>query len=110
MNGKTVRVVLFGVGPLGQRVAQAILERGTLEIAGAIDLQNVGADLGSVLPLEKETGIIISDDVREVLKKAEPDAVIHMTASSLAQIGPQLRECANPLYSARGDDVAANVA
>ena len=95
MNGKTVRVVLFGVGPLGQRVAQAILERGTLEIAGAIDLQNVGADLGSVLPLEKETGIIISDDVREVLKKAEPDAVIHMTASSLEQISPQLRECAN---------------
>ena len=95
MNGKTVRVVLFGVGPLGQRVAQAILERGTLEITGAIDLQNVGADLGSVLPLEKETGIIISDDVREVLKKAEPDAVIHMTASSLTQIGPQLRECAN---------------
>ena len=65
-----------------------------MEIVGAIDLQNVGADLGSVFSLEKKTGIIISDDACEVLKKAEPDAIIHMTVSSLAQIGPQLRECA----------------
>ena len=100
MSGKSVRVVLFGVGPLGQQVAKAILQRETLEIVGAIDLKNVGVDLASILSQGENTGIIISDNAREVLHQTQPDAVIHMTASNLEQIAPQLRECA---------DVGANV-
>jgi len=37
MTTQTVRVVQFGLGPIGQALAKEVLSRGNLELAGAVD-------------------------------------------------------------------------
>jgi 4-hydroxy-tetrahydrodipicolinate reductase len=95
MKRNKVNVVLYGLGPLGKQVARAILSRSQMVIVGAIDLQGVGADLGEILELDETTGVSVSDNAKQVLSDTKPDAVIHMTSSSLEVIRPQLEECAD---------------
>lgn len=90
-----VRTILYGFGPLGQNVAKFILEKGYIDIVGAIDLANVGKDLGEVVGLERKTGVAVTDDANDLFANVEADIVIHMTASSLEKIFPQLTLCAN---------------
>jgi hypothetical protein len=58
-----VKVVSYGIGVIGQRLANHLLLKEGVEIVGAVDInpQIVGKDLGEVLGREK-LGVIISDD------------------------------------------------
>jgi len=61
---KEIRVVLFGVGPLGVATAKGTLERKGMRIVGAVDTAKdlVGKDLGEVLNLGKTLGVTVTDD------------------------------------------------
>lgn len=89
-----VRVVLFGLGPIGAGIARLVAGRSDLEIVGAIDVdpQKVGKDLGDVIGLDREVGVSVSDNAKEVLKSAHPDVVIQATGSHLEQVAPQIRQ------------------
>jgi 4-hydroxy-tetrahydrodipicolinate reductase len=89
-----VRVVLFGLGPIGAGIARLVASRSDLEIVGAIDVdpQKVGKDLGEVIGLDHEVGVSVSDNSKEVLKSAHPDVVVQATGSHLEQVAPQIRE------------------
>lgn len=93
MQGK-IRAILYGIGPLGINVGKFILEKGHIDIVGAIDLTNVGEDLGDVVDAGRPASVAITDDAEGLFADVEADVVIHMTASSLERILPQLRACA----------------
>jgi 4-hydroxy-tetrahydrodipicolinate reductase len=87
-----VRVVLYGVGAMGSRIAQFLLEKEGVEIVGAIDIakDKVGKDLGEILQTNKKLGVVISDDLKRVLSKCRADLVVHATSSYLKDVYPQI--------------------
>jgi len=89
-----VRVVLYGVGAVGSRLARFLLEKKGIEIVGAIDLakDKVGRDLGEVLGIDKRLGVVVSDDPEAVLSRVNADIVVHATSSFLKDVYPQLQE------------------
>jgi len=87
-----IRVVLYGLGAVGSRIAKFLLEKEGIEIVGAIDIakDKVGKDLGEVLQTGKRLGILVSDDFRRVFSKARADVVVHATGSYLRDVYPQI--------------------
>ena len=83
---KTVKVVSYGIGVIGRRLATHLLKKEGVKIVGAVDINPsiVGKDLGEVLGQEK-IGVIIRDDAETVLKETKPDIVVHTTMSYLKQ-------------------------
>jgi 4-hydroxy-tetrahydrodipicolinate reductase len=87
----TIRVVIYGVGPIGQLMTKVALEKG-FDVAGAIDIdpQKVGKDLGEVLGIGKTLGVRIENDTDKVLRETDPDVVLHSTSSFLDKVYPQI--------------------
>ena len=86
-----IRVIQFGLGPIGAGVARVIANRPDFQFVGAIDIDptKVGKDLGQLIGLERDLGVKVSDDAARILKK-QADVVMHCTVSSLAKAEPQL--------------------
>ena len=86
-----IRVIQFGLGPIGAGVARVIAARQNMQIVGAIDIDptKVGRDVGQVIGLERDLGIKVSDDAEKVLQK-KADVVMHCTSSSLEKVEPEL--------------------
>jgi 4-hydroxy-tetrahydrodipicolinate reductase len=87
------KVVSVGLGPVGIAIAKLALRRSSqIEIIGAVDSDPklVDKDLGSVLGLEKMTGIKVQKDGKGLYKQA--DIVLHATTSFLSRAKPQLLE------------------
>jgi 4-hydroxy-tetrahydrodipicolinate reductase len=92
---KKIRVVQFGVGPIGASIARLMRQKATLEIVGAIDKDpvKVGRDLGEVTGApDAPWGIAISAAARPSLGKSV-DIVVHSTSSYLPSVMDQLLEC-----------------
>jgi len=92
---KKVRVVQYGVGPIGAGIVRLMREKQSLEIIGAIDKDpaKAGKDLGHVVDADDAPwGIIVSDDSGKVLGQ-KADVVIHTTSSYLPSVMDQLLEC-----------------
>lgn len=89
-----LRVVQFGLGPIGQACARLALQRSDLQVVGALDLHpdRVGHDLGTVLGMDA-AGVTIRDDAPEALAELKPDVVLHTTISFLDRIEDQLMTC-----------------
>ena len=87
----TIRVVVYGVGPIGQLIARVAFERG-FDVVGAIDIdpQKVGRDLGEVIGLGKTLGIRVEGDADKVLRDTKPDIVLHSTGSFFDKVYPQI--------------------
>jgi len=82
----TVKVVSYGIGVIGRRLANHLLTKEGVEIVGAVDINPaiVGKDLGEVLGGEK-LGVLISNDADAVLEETKPDIVCHTTMSYLSR-------------------------
>jgi len=88
-----IRVICFGLGPIGSGVARVVAARSDFQIVGAVDIDpaKVGKDIGSVIGLERDLGVKVSGDAAKVLAK-KADVVMHCTSSSLALVEPQLAQ------------------
>src|SRR3982750_2761412 len=88
----TIRVVCYGLGPIGLGIARLALERPGIELVGAIDLdpEKIGRDLGVLAGGPAEAGVIVRGDAAATLAGARPDVVLHATSSSLANVADQL--------------------
>jgi len=86
-----LKVLQYGIGPIGQKAIKAILNRKGLELLGAYDIDpsKVGKDVGTVIG-EANIGIKISNNLQELLPKA--DIVLVTTASSLKKVFLQIEE------------------
>jgi hypothetical protein len=91
MAGKKIRVIQFGLGPIGCAIVRLIASRPEYQIVGAIDIApaKAGKDLGEIAGLDRKLGVkVSSDDSRILNTKAE--VVVHCTGSYLAKVEPQL--------------------
>lgn len=89
-----LRIVQFGLGPIGQACARLVRDRPDLDLVGALDLDSgrVGRDVGEVLGREI-TGVTVRDDAAAALAAWAPDVVLHTTLSFLDRIEGQLLTC-----------------
>ncbi len=89
-----VRVIQYGVGPIGAGIVRLMLEKPGIQIVGAVDSDpaKAGKDLGQVAGVGRDLGVVVSAEARPVLR-AGADVVIHTTSSYLAQVKDQLIEC-----------------
>jgi len=87
-----IRVVCYGVGAVGTRIAKFLLTKQGVQIVGAIDVakEKIGKDLGQILETDKKLGVTVSDDVDSVMKKACCDVVINATSSYLKDVYSQI--------------------
>lgn len=92
---KKIRVVQYGVGPIGASIVKLMRQKESIEIAGAIDKDpaKAGRDLGEVAGApDAPWGVKISPDSSELLERPV-DAVVHTTSSYLVDVMDQLLEC-----------------
>jgi 2,4-diaminopentanoate dehydrogenase len=92
---KKIRVVQFGVGPIGASVVRLMRQKGSIEIVGAIDNdpEKAGRDLGELAGApDAPWGVGVVADAGAVLEKPA-DVVVHSTSSYLKSVMDQLLQC-----------------
>jgi 4-hydroxy-tetrahydrodipicolinate reductase len=87
-----IRVMHFGLGPIGAAIVKQVAARPGFKIVGAIDIDpaKVGRDVGDVVGLPKRLGAKVSADAAKALKSAKPDIVVLCTSSSIKKVMPQI--------------------
>jgi len=91
-----IRVLQWGLGAMGGGMARLMLEKPGLEIVAAVGRpRHAGKDLGEVLGLGKNLGIIVTDNPDTVLDKEKVDCVGLATTSWTATQMPDLRKILN---------------
>ena len=91
-----IRVVSYGLGPIGLATARLANERQSIELVGAIDVDRakVGRDLGELLELDKSLGVVVEKDAAAAFKRLQPDVILHCTSSFLPAVKDQLVQAA----------------
>ncbi|MEZ5966651.1 MAG: dihydrodipicolinate reductase [Planctomycetota bacterium] len=99
-----LRVVSFGLGPIGVRAAQLAHARRNLELVGAIDVDpaKAGKDLGDLFQPATKTGITIEADIG-ALDRLRPDVVVHCTSSFMPVVEQQVLDICR-----RGIDIVSS--
>jgi len=87
-----IKVLHFGLGPIGVGVVKQIASRKGFRIVGAVDIDpaKAGRDLGEVAGLERPLRVKVSADAKRAIKAARPDVVVLSTTSSLKKTLPQI--------------------
>ena|SRR5579859_645634 len=90
----TIRVLHYGLGPIGAAVVKQVAERRGFKIVGAVDIDpmKAGRDLGDVAGLGHPLKVRVSSDARKTIKASKPDVVVLCTLSSLKRVTPQIEE------------------
>jgi len=90
-----VRVVMVGLGPMGQAIAKGILEKKGFSIVGAVDVapELAGKDLGEVLGLGRKLGVAVTSDLNKLLDEVKADVAVIATKSYLPDVYPQIEAC-----------------
>ena len=78
-----IRVIQYGLGPIGSAVARHLVERPGLELVGGVDIDpaKAGRDIGEVIGLEQPLGIAVSETLAGALERSGADVVVHTTSS-----------------------------
>ena len=83
MSSKKIRVVQYGLGPIGSATARHIMERDGVELVGGVDIDpaKTGRDIGEVIGLDGPVGFPVVKDLSQVLERTDADVVLHTTGS-----------------------------
>lgn len=87
-----VKAVVYGAGTIGRDVARLMLDKGVI-ITDAIDIENVGEDLGSLLDIERDLNVEIRDDADAVLDETGADIALISVATKMGNVGPHIEKC-----------------
>lgn len=89
-----IRVLFYGLGPIGAAVARQVASRKGFTIVGAVDIDHakVGLDLGQVIGLDKKLRIRVTNDAVGAIKAGKPDVAVLCTSSSLKKVMPQIEQ------------------
>jgi hypothetical protein len=89
---KPIKVLHFGLGPIGVGVVKQVAERKGFKIVGAVDIDpaKAGRDLGEVASVGRSLKVKVSDDARKAIRSSKPDVVVLCTSSSMKGILPQI--------------------
>jgi len=88
-----MRVIQYGLGPIGNRVTHYLVQRPAFQVVGAVDIdpQKEGRDVGELAGLPP-VGVEVRGDARAVLSQVQADVVVLTTTSSLEKARPQIVE------------------
>lgn len=88
-----VKVIVWGLGAMGGGIAKLLCEKKGIKIVGAIAgrPEKSGKDLGEIIGLEKNTGVIVSCDYEHIIKNTEADIVMLCTDSFIKKVFPQIK-------------------
>jgi hypothetical protein len=89
---KNIRVLHFGLGPIGAAIVKQVAQRPGFKIVGAVDIDPAkeGRDLADVVGLKSRVNVKIVGDGRKAIKSAKPDVVVLCTSSSIKNVMPQI--------------------
>lgn len=78
-----IRVIQYGLGPIGSAVARHVIERTDLELVGGVDIDpgKVGKDVGEAIGLGRPLGFVVAGKLAQVLAQTKADLVLHTTNS-----------------------------
>jgi hypothetical protein len=87
-----LRVVHYGLGPIGQGIARLTLQTEGLKVVGASDPapDKAGKDLGVLLGLPNKLRIKVFGDPKKFLRRTKAEVAIVSTSSSLKDVKPQI--------------------
>jgi len=87
-----IKVLHFGLGPIGAGVVKQVAARKGFKIVGAVDIDpaKVGNDLGEVAGVGRTLRVKVSGDARKAIKASKPDVVVLCTSSSMKKVLPQM--------------------
>jgi len=87
-----IRVMHFGLGPIGTGILRQVATRKGFKVVGGIDIDpaKAGKDLGEIAGLDHKLGVRVTEDPVAAIKQAKPEVVVLCTRSSLRAVMPQL--------------------
>jgi hypothetical protein len=90
-----LRAVVYGVGHMNGIITRLMVEKG-VTVVGAIarSPEKVGRDLGELVGLGRDLGVVVSDDADAVLAETRPDIAMIAVNSYLADQYQHLERCA----------------
>jgi 4-hydroxy-tetrahydrodipicolinate reductase len=90
----SIRVVSFGLGPIGSAVVRQLAGRPGFKVVGGVDIDpaKLGRDLGEVVGLDYTLRVKVAAEARATIKAAKPDVVVLCTSSSLKKVWPQIED------------------
>lgn len=85
-----IRVIQYGLGPIGSAMARHVVERPGLELVGGVDIDpaKIGQDVGEAIGLGRPLGFVVT----EKLTQTQADVVLHTTSSYFDQFKDQIIE------------------
>lgn len=91
---RKIRVVIYGLGPIGSLITKYMVKKGFFEILGGVDIDpsKIGRDVGEVAGLETrlDAKVVSDKDAERFLKEVKPDVVVQSTGTYLDKIYPQI--------------------
>jgi 4-hydroxy-tetrahydrodipicolinate reductase len=89
---KKIRVIQYGLGPIGAATARLVHEREGLELVGGVDIDptKVGDDVGSIIDLDKPLGFSVVESIGRFEDQVDAEVVIHTTNSFFPDFKPQI--------------------
>lgn len=89
-----IRVIQYGLGPIGSAMARHVLERDGLELVGGVDVApaKIGKDLGEVIGLDRSLGLPVAARLSELRARVKADVVLHTTNSYFDLFKSQILE------------------
>jgi len=78
-----IRIIQFGLGPIGCAVARQVVEHAGLELVGAVDVDpaRVGQDVGRVIGMDRSLGFLVAEKLAQALAHTQADVALHTTSS-----------------------------
>jgi 4-hydroxy-tetrahydrodipicolinate reductase len=89
-----IRVIQYGLGPIGSAVARHVVERAGLELVAGIDVapDKIGQDVGQVIGLGRPLGLAVDEKLSQALARTGADVVLHTTNSYFDLFKAQILE------------------
>jgi 4-hydroxy-tetrahydrodipicolinate reductase len=89
-----IRVVQYGLGPIGCHMVRHVLERQGLDLVGAVDVDpaKAGRDVGDVIGLGRSLGMPVHSRLRQILSRKRADVAMHTTNSYFDLFQSQIAE------------------
>jgi 4-hydroxy-tetrahydrodipicolinate reductase len=91
-----IKVIIYGCGVMGRNVAEALCDKKSFDIVGAVDINPklLGRDLGEILDKPRNLGVTIEGDANALFSRLDAHAVVLTTTSHLKSVLPEIKQCA----------------
>src|SRR5215212_1279251 len=86
---RPISVAQYGIGPIGAEIARLLLSKPWVRLVAAVDIDpdKIGRDVGEVIGLGRQVGVLVTPDVQ-----GKPEVVCHSTGSRLREVSAQLKD------------------